>query len=118
VPQSSRPLPIDCIRSSSFLSVSIVTSSNERFPLLGLVLRWVDDRDVDGCGVCIELCVLNCLYWIVCIELCVLDCVYWIVCIELCVLNCVYWIVCIELCVLNCVCWIVCVEVCVLNCVY
>jgi len=35
--QSSYPLPIDCIRSSFFLS--IIASSNGRFPLLGLVLR-------------------------------------------------------------------------------
>ena len=37
--QSSHPLPIDCIRSSFFISISIVASSNGRFPLLGLVLR-------------------------------------------------------------------------------
>jgi len=56
VSQSSRPLPIDCIRSSFFPSVSIIASSNGRFPLLGLDLRWADDRDVsDGAGVCIEL---------------------------------------------------------------
>lgn len=56
VSQSSRPLPIDWIRSSFFLSISIIASSNGRFPLLGLVLRWADDRDVsDGAGVCIEL---------------------------------------------------------------
>jgi len=56
VPVFSRPLAIDCIRLSFFLSVSIIASSNGRFPLLGLVLSWTDDRDVsDGAGVCIEL---------------------------------------------------------------
>ena len=45
-----------CIRSSFFLSVSIISSSNGRFPLLGLGLRWADDRDVsDGADVCTEL---------------------------------------------------------------
>ena len=54
--RSSRRLPIDCIRSSFLHSVFIIASSNGRFPLLGLVLRWADDRDVsDGAGVCIEL---------------------------------------------------------------
>ena len=56
VSQSSRPLPIDCIRSRFFVALSIIASSNGRFPLLGLVLRWAEDRDVsDGAGVCIEL---------------------------------------------------------------
>ena len=36
--------------------ISIIASSNGRFPLLSFVLRWADDRDVsDGAGVCIEL---------------------------------------------------------------
>jgi hypothetical protein len=56
VSQSSRPLPSDCIRSSFFLSISIIASSNGRFLLLGLVLHRADDRDVpDGAGMCIEL---------------------------------------------------------------
>jgi len=56
VSQSSRLLPIDCIRSSFFLSISIIAYSNGHFPLLGLVLCWADNRHVsDGAGVCIEL---------------------------------------------------------------
>jgi hypothetical protein len=52
--QSSYPLPIDCIRSSLFLSISIIASSSGCCVLLGFVLCSVDDGDVsDGAGVCI-----------------------------------------------------------------
>ena len=45
-----------CIRSSFFLSISIIASSNAHLPILGLVLRWATDRDIsDGAGVCIDL---------------------------------------------------------------
>ena len=56
VSHSSRPLAIEWISSSFFLSISTFDSSKGRFPLLGLVLRWADNRYVsDGAGVYIEL---------------------------------------------------------------